>query len=315
MQKKVFNKGDVIFKKGDFGEEMYRIDAGSVDIIDEDQEDRAQALVNLVPGKYFGELAVIDGCPRSANAVAAEDGTEVLEISVAEFFSYFDEAPDEVINVLRQLCERLREMTNDYLEAAAVLSELELADSTKRKGLSKKLMDLVKGKNYKANKPSAEATRKRIEGFSSQIEAYPIGTIICKQGEIGHCMYDIQEGMAGVYTDFGTDKAKKLTTLAVNDFFGELGMLGDEPRSATVVAESDVVLELISLYDLKVLFQKNPNKVQMILEHITKRLRTLTNSYTKIAEIANELSGLEDGAGVPEELQADIDGFKAKLYE
>ena len=65
------------------------------------------------------------------------------------------------------------------------------------------------------------------------------GEIIFRQGEPGNCMYDIHWGRVGVYAEYGTANEKKLAELYPGDFFGEMGLLEQSPRSATVVALED----------------------------------------------------------------------------
>ena len=62
-----------------------------------------------------------------------------------------------------------------------------------------------------------------------------------------------------------------------------MGMIQGEPRSATAVVLNDkATLEMIGPDDLAKLFQENPVKVEMILKHLSYRLRKLTQSYTDV---------------------------------
>ena len=63
--------------------------------------------------------------------------------------------------------------------------------------------------------------------------------VICRQGEIGNCMYCIKSGSVAVYTNYGTKQARKLAELKEGEFFGEMELIENEPRSATVVAMTD----------------------------------------------------------------------------
>ena len=70
-----------------------------------------------------------------------------------------------------------------------------------------------------------------------------------------------------------------------NQFFGEMGMIDGEPRSATaVVLNEKATLEMIRPDDLADLFRENPAKVSMILKNLSYRLRRLTQEYTKVCE-------------------------------
>ena len=81
----------------------------------------------------------------------------------------------------------------------------------------------------------------------------------------------------------------KLTTLYADSFFGEMSLICDEPRSATaVVEENETTLEIIRADDLEALFERNPLKIDMILSHLSNRLRKLTKDYAKACAIASE---------------------------
>ncbi|MEO6848070.1 MAG: cyclic nucleotide-binding domain-containing protein [Chthoniobacterales bacterium] len=68
-----FKKGDVIVKEGQSGDCMYVILSGKVRISSE-AEGKKVELANLSGGDFFGELALVDDCPRSATVIGQEDG-------------------------------------------------------------------------------------------------------------------------------------------------------------------------------------------------------------------------------------------------
>ena len=70
--------------------------------------------------------------------------------------------------------------------------------------------------------------------------------VIFRQGESSRCMYRIQSGRVGIFLDYGGAREKRLTELDAGRYFGEMGLLDDEPRSATAVAlTADTTLQLI----------------------------------------------------------------------
>ncbi len=78
--KRSFPAGSVIFKEGDPGDRCYIITSGAVRISKFIANIGEEALAVLKPGSYFGEMALIDNFPRSANAIANED-TDVFAIN------------------------------------------------------------------------------------------------------------------------------------------------------------------------------------------------------------------------------------------
>ena len=104
-------------------------------------------------------------------------------------------------------------------------------------------------------------------------------------------MYDIHFGRIGIYTGYGTPEEKLLTELFANKFFGEMGMIDGEPRSATAVVMADnTTLETIYPEDLEELIETNPLKVDMILQHLSGRLRHLTADYADACEEVSRLA-------------------------
>lgn len=286
MQEKLFNKGDVIFNKGDQGDTFFRIAAGSVEIVDDGKQ-----LVTLKEGEYFGEMAILEAYPRSASAVALEDGTRLEEISESDTDKYFKEQPEKILGFFCHLGDRLRALTDDYRAAVDALEKItRKEDQPREEGLLDKLGKALGGlfSRHPKDEISAE-TQKFInsadltKGFSLSVEEYAPGTVIFREGEPGRCMYAIHWGTVGIFTGYGTPEETKLTELTTNQFFGEMGMIQDEPRSATaVVLDDKATLEMIGPDDLAKLFQENPLKVEMILKHLSYRLRKLTQSYTEV---------------------------------
>ena len=314
MTEKTFNKGDVIFKENELGNTFYKITEGSVAITALTGSGEEEELTILGKGAYFGEMAVVEAYPRSAAAAANEDGTAVEEYTVQDLSDSFENKPEEIINIIRALGTRLAGLTEDYAEAQKIIRSYELADQKERKVLFPKL------KKY-ADKKKAEIRTERYSHrhnsdreYAKNVKEYPAGTVICKEGEIGDQMYDIRWGSIGIYKGYGTPDEIRLTVLEEGTFFGELGLTGETARTATAVVVSDTAgLESISLDDLRELGENNPPKVYMILEHISGRLRALTDQYLDICGLAAELAGVEDEE-IPDDLKARVEGMKNNIY-
>ena len=114
--------GTTIFAEGAVGDKMYLIVSGAVRISREVPGMGEEALAVLRPGNYFGEMALIDDSPRSADAKAHET-TEVFVLRKEDLedllFVDRDLAYDLLWNFVRTLSGRLRE-TNDKMTFLAV---------------------------------------------------------------------------------------------------------------------------------------------------------------------------------------------------
>jgi CRP/FNR family cyclic AMP-dependent transcriptional regulator len=103
-----FATGATIFAAGDKGDAMYVVRTGEVVI-----ERGGQVMETLGPGGIFGEMALIDGSPRSATARAKTDCV-VAPINEKSFLFLVHETPFFAIAVMRTLAERLRRMNQAF---------------------------------------------------------------------------------------------------------------------------------------------------------------------------------------------------------
>ena len=294
MSEKKYQKGDVIFRQGDEGSSFYRVLDGVVEIIANYGEADEKLLTEVTKDQIFGEMAVIEYRPRSAAAVAQSDVT-VQEISEKEVQDYLEKNPKSALQIMEQISSRLRDLTKEYEEVSTALKDLE--NARRNEGLIDKIRRSIKFFNTDFDIDtvnSAETDRlirksSHSEGFAGETQSYSYGTVICKEGETFNCMYDIHAGKVGIYTAYGLQNEKKLTELYPNTFFGEMGMISGEPRSATAVSLSDdTVVEIITQDELEALFEKNPPKAAMIMNHLSYRLRALTADYLNACKKLDE---------------------------
>jgi CRP/FNR family transcriptional regulator, cyclic AMP receptor protein len=127
--------GEIIFHEGDEGTALYIVEKGEVKIVRGSAEGKEVLLGSLLgPGDFFGELALFDGEPRSANAVAKEI-SDLLILERQDFRRFVAEHPQVALNLLQVLSRRLRR-TDELLADAAFLDV--------RARLVKRLLDLTK---------------------------------------------------------------------------------------------------------------------------------------------------------------------------
>jgi CRP-like cAMP-binding protein len=105
-----FHQHETILYQGDEGEMLYLIQSGRVRIYVLGEEGQEISVRLIGPGEVFGELAVIDDLPRSANAVAMED-TVVLTLPRSAYLDHLRRCPQLALNFMRTLSTRLRYTT------------------------------------------------------------------------------------------------------------------------------------------------------------------------------------------------------------
>ncbi len=119
LRRRQFAKDEVIFQKGDPGEALCIIAAGTVKIVLSSAEGKEILLALLGTGDFFGELSLLDGEPRSADAVAQDD-CRLLLLRREDFLGFVRGHPQFAESLLRVLARRLR-ATDDIVDEAAFL--------------------------------------------------------------------------------------------------------------------------------------------------------------------------------------------------
>jgi CRP/FNR family cyclic AMP-dependent transcriptional regulator len=102
-----FKRGDVLFREGEPGKEMYVIQAGKVNIT-KTVRDTEKILATLGAGEFFGEMAILNNKPRSAGAKMADDG-KLLVIDPRTFEAMIRGNVEIAVRLIKKLSDRLQE--------------------------------------------------------------------------------------------------------------------------------------------------------------------------------------------------------------
>jgi CRP/FNR family transcriptional regulator len=106
-----FRKGETVFHQGDPGDALFIVASGSVKVVLPSDEGAEPAIVAVLgPGEFFGELAILDGAPRSATIVAVEPA-ETLVLHRDTFLALIDEQPQLRRALLASLATEIRRLT------------------------------------------------------------------------------------------------------------------------------------------------------------------------------------------------------------
>lgn len=105
--------GASLFHRGEPGESMYLIESGSVRISVKDTDGHDTTLAEMGRGEFFGEMSLLDGHARSADATASNDSRLAI-LPRADFRSFLRKNPDIALGILTALTHRLRR-TDDLL--------------------------------------------------------------------------------------------------------------------------------------------------------------------------------------------------------
>ena len=130
-------RGDVLFAEGADPDHLYVVDDGRIALASKSDDGRESVFALMERGDLFGEMPLLDGLGRSAEARALEPST-VVEIPYDPVRQVFEERPDLLWGVVRLLSLRLRNMD-------AALADSVFLDVTGR--TAKRLLDLADGQD------------------------------------------------------------------------------------------------------------------------------------------------------------------------
>jgi CRP-like cAMP-binding protein len=128
--------------------------------------------------------------------------------------------------------------------------------------------------------PLSDEETRRLAA-ESNIRVYAPGEAIVRQGQEGSSMFVIHRGLVRVQVR-ENDETKVLNTLREGGFFGEMGLLTGEPRTATVISEDETEVLEISHLCLKPILEANPELVDSFSRLVEERRALIDNLRTEI---------------------------------
>jgi CRP/FNR family cyclic AMP-dependent transcriptional regulator len=158
LQKQHLKKGEVLFRKGEEGTALYIIVSGKLKIVRHSRDGDEVILAVLDSGDFCGEMSLLDGYPRSADAVAIDE-MQLYRLNRKEFLACVMNNGTAVQAILESLSKRLRK-ANDFLEDIFFLSVASR--------LAKKLIELAEANGYSEREPEPikiSMTQKDLAGM------------------------------------------------------------------------------------------------------------------------------------------------------
>src|SRR5215213_4827801 len=113
-----FGPGDTVFLMGSAGDSMMAVLSGSIRISVPSPEGKEIVLAILKPGEIFGEIAVLDGKERSADAKAITESSCLAVLNRRDVMSFLNRHPGTWSSLAGVLCERLRSTDQQFSEVA-----------------------------------------------------------------------------------------------------------------------------------------------------------------------------------------------------
>jgi len=226
-------------------DKMYLVLDGEVDLVA-----RRKILGTVRKGQIFGEMASIAHAPRSASAVA-KTACKLIAVDDKQFRGGLEKKPDFALMLMSIMITRLRETIASLAEQTTLRGEAVVKESV--------VFD-------------PQRLAELAEGLSDDVPVYfDRGKIIVEEGQPGLRMYAVITGRVAV--SIGGSVVERLGPGGV---FGELALVGQAPRMASVVAETDSQLLPINRTAFLLLVKTNAEFAASLLGALSERLRLLS---------------------------------------
>ena len=156
------------------------------------------------------------------------------------------------------------------------------------------LLGKLKAKKSANDEVSVMNMRQQVlAGELPPVIQFSAGDVIFRAGEQSDCLYDIHDGVVGIYSDYQTPNEKLLAELSTDEVFGEMGILDDMPRSASAVCLKDCTVLVVKPENFMMFFQKKPAMVLQILQRMCIQVRDLGQRYLKACKAMEEMSSAD----------------------
>ena len=139
LSEKTVTQNTRLFRRGETGDAMYLIESGRVRISIRDDDKNEVILAELAQGDFFGEMSIIDGRQRSADAQVIED-SRLAVLSRDAFLSFVRKKPDVALEMLSALTDRLRR-TDELLRSRVSRNANEMEEA--RATVADRAADLI----------------------------------------------------------------------------------------------------------------------------------------------------------------------------
>jgi len=151
----------------------------------------------------------------------------------------------------------------------------------------------------------ADLSDKDLESVSklAATRTYPKNTIIISEGDDSDSLYAVLSGKVKVYLSDDEGREIIINILSDGEYFGELALLDDSPRSASVMTLEETKLAVISKSAFEESLAKNPPMALHIIRELSSRLRSLTRNVKSLAlmdvygRVARTLLDMAEPAG------------------
>ena len=249
MERKVIKKGDVLFEQGTPGETLVLIEKGELTVHAAKGYGAAKLVARLGPNDVVGEMSCLDPAPRSATVTASTD-TIVRQLHRKSLHSLRWKKPKigvaVVQSIIEQVNHRLRE--TDHLIQASI-ERFSKKEGAKQPASSEISIRATPSSPFQGKVELAKiSTLKNLSPADLEILSvaapprfYPAKSILCVEGDRASSCYMLVSGKIDVLRR-AKNSFRRLATLTSGALVGQLALVDTAPRTATLQAQTDVVV-------------------------------------------------------------------------
>ncbi len=284
-----FETGEYVFRENDRSMDFYVVRDGLIEIRKETPFG-PQLLANLSGDKLLGEMNFIDRLQRSSDAIALEPSTCYI-FSFTALDQVMDQDKEIAVGLHWAFWQALTEKVRDANEQLKLFFQEDAKSQHRRKEearaseaqqvrvRSEDKVDLFRERGLSA------AEMKLLATFSNE-ERFRTGSTIFREGEKGDKLYIVLEGRVRISKFIPGVGEEALTVLDRGDFFGEMALIDEKPRSADAKAhEMDTTVLSIDRATLNEILGMDPHAslqfLNLLCRMISRRLREINDKIVQ----------------------------------
>jgi CRP-like cAMP-binding protein/Fe-S-cluster-containing hydrogenase component 2 len=244
-----------VIRQGEFEETFFIILSGAVQVTAEEAD---APLSRLGPGEFFGEMAALTGYPRSATVTTAEPSL-LLEVIKEAFLALVDRSPTVKARVDREYVER---SLNNQLRRIPLFADLDTS-----------ALDELRTKAI--------------------LRTFKKGEEVFREGEPGDSFYVVRNGFGKVSRQKGGEEFV-INYLKGGTYFGEMALVGNEPRTAGVMAVTRMEVVQFRREDFLGILERYPGVAAKVRREIEERKQWQQRLLQNVT-LATTLKGFVEG--------------------
>jgi serine phosphatase RsbU (regulator of sigma subunit) len=149
----------------------------------------------------------------------------------------------------------------------------------------------------------------------AQVHQYPAGTVLCREGESEHVFYIVAEGQVAITQRLAPDTERLLALRQPGEFFGEMALIENKPRTATARTVTASTMVEITEDTFNDFLRNSPAVALRLIRHITANLRTadqaaiaeLSQKNTELAEAYEDLKAAQTELVAKERMERELE--------